>query len=126
MTYELSGELYEMGNTEKVSDRFQKREFVVKQEEQNGDQTFTDFIKFQLTQNRCDLIEGYKPGDQIKVAFRIKGNRWERNGKVNYFTNLDAWRIEKTSQGSPDMPPLSDQEEEPFYPDEQSGDELPF
>lgn len=126
MTYELSGELYEMGNTEKVSERFQKREFVVKQEEQNGEQTFTDFIKFQLTQNRCDLIEGYKPGDQVKVAFRIKGNRWERDGKVNYFTNLDAWRIEKTSQGTPDMPPMPQQEEEPFYPDDQSGDELPF
>jgi hypothetical protein len=27
----------------------------------------------------------------------VKGNRWERDGKVNYFTNLDAWKIEKTS-----------------------------
>ncbi len=35
-----------------------------------------------------------KKGIAIKVSFNIKGNRWEKDGKVNYITNLDAWKIE--------------------------------
>ncbi|MCX6261318.1 MAG: hypothetical protein NTY95_10885, partial [Bacteroidia bacterium] len=30
--------------------------------------------------------------------FNLKGNKWERDGKINYFTNLDAWKIEKVSE----------------------------
>ena len=26
----------------------------------------------------------------VKVYFNIKGNKWERDGNVKYFTNLDA------------------------------------
>ena len=41
--------------------------------------------------------------------FNLKGNRSERDGKVNYFTNLDAWRIEsvnmmKTATSQSQMP----------------------
>jgi hypothetical protein len=37
----------------------------------------------------------------VKVSFNIKGNRWEKDGKVNYITNLDAWRIEPATAGVP-------------------------
>ncbi|RYE16189.1 MAG: DUF3127 domain-containing protein, partial [Sphingobacteriales bacterium] len=40
-------------------------------------------------------------GDAIKVNFNIKGNKWERDGKVNYITNLDAWRIEAAGAAMP-------------------------
>ena len=33
----------------------------------------------------------------MKVSFNIKGNKWERDGKVNYITNLDAWRMESAT-----------------------------
>jgi len=26
-----------------------------------------------------------------------KGNKWERDGKINYMTNLEAWRIERAN-----------------------------
>jgi hypothetical protein len=32
------------------------------------------------------------------VYFNIKGSKWEKDGKVNYITNLDAWRIEQILQ----------------------------
>ncbi len=34
-------------------------------------------------------------GDEIKVYFNLRGNKYEKDGKVSYFTNLDAWRIEQ-------------------------------
>ena len=51
----------------------------------------------QLVQNKCDIIDRFKEGEQVRVSFNIKGNKWERDGKVNYITNLDAWRVEAAS-----------------------------
>jgi hypothetical protein len=29
----------------------------------------------------------------IEINFNVKGNRWEKDGKTQYITNLDAWKI---------------------------------
>ena len=95
MSFEISGKLIEKYNTVQVSDRFKKREFVIERTESNGEMEFTDHIKFQLTQDKCNLIDSVNPNEEIKVSFNIRGNKWEKDGKTSYFTNLDAWRIEK-------------------------------
>jgi len=96
MSFEIVGKLVEKYNVIQVSDRFKKREFVIESKESNNGMDFKDFIKFQLTQDKCNLIDSLQPNDEIKVSFNIRGNKWEKEGKVNYFTNLDAWRVEKT------------------------------
>jgi len=96
MSFEIVGKLVEKYNVIQVSDRFKKREFVIESKESNNGMDFKDFIKFQLTQDKCNLIDSVQPNDEIKVSFNIRGNKWEKEGKVNYFTNLDAWRVEKT------------------------------
>jgi hypothetical protein len=129
MSFEISGKLIEKYNTVQVSDRFKKREFVIEKTESNGGMEFTDHIKFQLTQDRCNLIDAINLNDDIKVNFNIRGNKWEKDGKVSYFTNLDAWRIEKvtTSQNQDktqnDMPPPPSLED---LPDANEPDDLPF
>jgi hypothetical protein len=112
MSYELSGVIEEVFDTNKVSDRFQKREFVVRTEEENNGRTFTDYVKFQLLQDRVDLIDGFEPGQQVKVHFDIKGNRWEKDGKVNFFTNLNAWRIQPADENAASGPPA----QEAYFP----------
>ncbi|MFW6223101.1 MAG: DUF3127 domain-containing protein, partial [Bacteroidota bacterium] len=102
MSYELQGKLIEKFDTNQVSDKFKKREFVLEKREETGGREFIDTIKFQLTQDRCDLIDPYKPGEELNIHFNIKGNRWEREGRVNYFTNLDVWRVERVAPNNPD------------------------
>lgn len=100
--YELSGKLVEIFPIEQKSERFKKREFVVEKTENSGDRSFTDYVKFQATNDKCDMLNGMNKGDEVKVSFNIKGNRWEKNdGTVSYFTNLDAWRIEKAAAAAP-------------------------
>jgi hypothetical protein len=41
------------------------------------------------------MVDRVSVGDDIKVYFNIKGSKWEKDGKTNYITNLDAWRIEQ-------------------------------
>jgi hypothetical protein len=98
MSFEINGRLAEKFETQKVSDRFQKREFVleIKSNSATGYE-FVDFIKFQSTQDKCALLDQFNIDDTVKVSFNLRGRKWEKDGQVSYFTNLEAWRIENLS-----------------------------
>ena len=126
MPFEITGKVIEVLPVIQVSDKFKKREFVIEKKESGGGAVFIDYIKFQLVQDKCDLINESFLQDEVRVLFNIKGNRWERDGKINYFTNLDAWKVEKTSslstgQESQSLPPL-----EAYTPDNEELSDLPF
>jgi len=91
MAFETEGIVHKIFETQSKSETFKTREFVIKNEGQ-----YPQFIKFQLTQDRCDLIETYKEGDKIKVHFDLRGREWNEK----YFTNLNAWKIEKVEQSA--------------------------
>lgn len=91
MSFEVTGTLYKKMDTVQVKDTFRKREFVL--EIENG--AYTDLIKFQLIQDRCESLDGLSEGAELKVYFDLKGREWTgRDGKVSYFTNLQAWKVE--------------------------------
>ncbi|MCW3122734.1 MAG: hypothetical protein JWQ38_2226 [Flavipsychrobacter sp.] len=100
MSLEVTGKLLVKYDTQQVSDKFKKREFVLELAEEINGNIYTNFAKMQLVQNKCEIIDRFKEGELVKVSFNIKGNRWERDGKVNYITNLDAWRMESAT-GAP-------------------------
>lgn len=126
MSFEITGKIIEKFNTQQVTDRFRKREFVLETRETAGTSEFVETIKFQLTQDRCDLIDNISVGDDAKVSFNIRGRRWEKNGQVSYFNNLEAWRIEKAAQPvqEEEMPPPPDVEDAPA--EDEPTDDLPF
>lgn len=124
MSFELSGILILKGELQQISNKFRKREFVIEKKETNQNQEFVDYVKFQLTQDRCDLVEPFEINDKIKISFNIRGNRWEKEGKVNYFTNLDAWRIEKTEEAEEEIPPPPPEDD--LSPPPEELNDLPF
>src|SRR6202012_6064987 len=97
MSLEVTGKLLVKYDTQVVSERFKKREFVLELAEEINGNVYTNFAKMQLVQNKCDIIDRFNEGDTVKVSFNIKGNKWERDGKVNFITNLDAWRVESAT-----------------------------
>ena len=94
MNFELTGKLFEIYPTQQKTEKFKAREFVLETTKQVGDREITDYVKFQATGDKCDVLNRYKTGDTVTVHFNIRGNKWVKDGKVSYFTNLDAWRIE--------------------------------
>ena len=100
MSLEVTGKLLVKYDAQQVSEKFKKREFVLELAEEINGNIYTNFAKMQLVQNKCDIIDRFNVGDTVKVSFNIKGNKWERDGKVNYITNLDAWRMESAT-GAP-------------------------
>jgi hypothetical protein len=124
MSYEIKGKLIEKYEPVQVTDRFRKREFVIEYRENAGSSDFVENIKFQLTQDRCDLVDRFKLGEDVKINFNIRGRRWEKDGNVSYFNNLEAWKIEsdQTAQAIPEPPPPHSIEDIPPEPT----DDLPF
>jgi hypothetical protein len=127
MAFEITGKVIEVSPVNQVSDKFRKREFVIEKKEAGGSAVFIDYIKFQLIQDKCDLINESFINEEVRIWFNLKGNRWERDGKVSYFTNLDAWKIEKASGAAGEMivPSRERQEEAPAADIDDLGD-LPF
>lgn len=95
MSYELTGKLLIKFDTMQRTETFKTREFVVEKSEDINGKLITSYIKFQCVQDRTGIIDRVNEGDEIKVHFNIKGSKWEKDGKVSYFNNLDAWRIEQ-------------------------------
>ena len=126
MAFEITGKVIDILPVNQVSDKFKKREFVIEKKETGGAAVFIDYIKFQLIQDKCDLINESFMNEDVKIWFNLKGNKWERDGKVNYFTNLDAWKIERISQqtGNQNMTSHTTLEDIPPEIDELS--DLPF
>ncbi len=128
MAFELIGKLHKKLDAAavQVTERFKKREFVVELE----DGAYPQYIKLQLTQERCDLIDAFKEGDLMKVSFNLKGRPYnDRQGGTTYFTNLEAWRIEKGGSTAPATPtPPAADDAFPTVSDMPTGfnDDLPF
>ncbi len=98
MSYELTGKLVAKFDTVQRTETFKVREFAVEKSEDINGRTITNYAKFQCVQDKTTIIDRVNVGDEIKVYFNIKGSKWEKDGKINYFTNLDAWRIEQILQ----------------------------
>jgi hypothetical protein len=97
MGFDVTGKLIAKFDTVQRTETFRTREFVIETSEDINGRIITNYIKFQSVQDRTTLVDRFNIGDTVKVHFNIKGTRWEKNGNVNYITNLDAWRIEQVS-----------------------------
>ena len=78
------GELIVINDAQAISDKFTKRDFVIKTNDK-----YPQTIQFQLTQGNVDLIDSVKLGDQIEVEFNLRGKEYNER----YYVSLDAWKI---------------------------------
>ena len=91
-SFETTGTIHVINDTQQVNDTFKKREFVL--EVQDGN--YPQYIKFQIVQDKTTLLDNYQVGQQVKVLFNIRGREFTRksDGSKDYWLNLDCWRIE--------------------------------
>jgi hypothetical protein len=98
MSFDLTGRLLAKYDTIQRSETFRTREFVVEKTDDVAGRKITNYVKFQCVQDRTTILDRLNIGDEIKVYFNIKGTKWEKDGKTNFITNLDAWRVEQILQ----------------------------
>ena len=90
---EVIGNLKMKMETQKVSDRFQKRDFVLTTD---ANTPYPQYVSFQVTQDKCTMLDQYNEGDELRVQFNLRGREWNGPQGIRYFNTLEAWRIEKT------------------------------
>lgn len=84
------GFLKEKSETKKVSATFQKRTFILT----DNAQEYPQFIEFELTQLRCNLIDDIQEGEEVKVQFQLKGRFWTNpKGERKQFNTLDVIKV---------------------------------
>ena len=114
----IKGKIFKIMDLQKVSDSFQKREFVL---EYSENPLYPQFVLFQATQKKVEILNAFKVGDFVQVEFNLRGREWiSPSGEKKYFNSLEAWKIEKGQIGSTET-----KQPEPLVTKEQ-GDDLPF
>lgn len=92
---EITGKIKVKGNAQQVSDKFKKREFVLT----DNSSQYPQYIQFELTQDKCSVLDNFNVGDEVKVLFNLRGREWtNKEGQVKYFNSLQAWKMEKIGQ----------------------------
>jgi hypothetical protein len=112
---EVKGKLIVKGETIVVSEKFSKRHFVVETQD-----TYPQTIELQLSQDKCNLLDGINLGDELEVSINLRGRMWTNpQGEVKYFNTLEAWKIDRLSASTPvvNNTPIADAV---------GGDNLPF
>lgn len=103
---DIKAKLLEKFETVNVTASFKKREFVVEYAE---NPQYPEFIKFELIQDKCDLLDSFQPGQEMEIHFNLKGRKWtDPKGEVKYFNSLQAWRINAVNAPATDSTPAAD------------------
>ncbi len=126
---DIKGKLVEIFDTTRVSDKFQKREFAVEYVE---NPSYPEYIKFELIQDKCALLDQFHVGQEVQIHFNLKGRKWtDPQGSVKYFNSLQAWKIgavgaSEQSTPTPSADNYGEQKEPEWLSAQQDPDDLPF
>ncbi len=121
---EVIGKIKLVGETQTFGNNgFRKRELVVTTDEQ-----YPQMIMIEFIQDKCDLLNSYAVGQDVKVSINLRGREWiNPEGVAKYFNSIQGWRIENLAQSSPSQqaPPLEKFEPATDLSDAEP-DDLPF
>lgn len=93
MSNTITGTIKVLRDTQIINDKFKKRDFVV---ETPGD--YPQFIIMQMTQDKTEILDKYKEGDNVTAHINIRGREWKSpQGDIKYFNTLECWKIEGES-----------------------------
>ena len=87
----LEGFVRAIKEVNEISDSFKKREFSI----QDTNEKYPQYIKFELSQDKVDLIDNFAVDQKVIVSYNLKGREWtNKEGEVQTFNSLEAWKIE--------------------------------
>ena len=134
MNMQVQGRIHTAFPAEQVTQRFKKREFVL---ELDAASRYPQLVLFQLTGDRCGVLDDFEAGVTVCVEFSLRGREWQSpKGETRYFNSLEVWSIARagdeneesadggssTGAGLARKPSRSEDEPPPHTDD----DEIPF
>jgi len=121
---DVTGRIKKIDETKEFgSNGFKKREIVITTEEQ-----YPQHILIEFVQDKCALLDAYQVGQDVKIAFNLRGREWVNpEGVAKYFNSLNGWRIEAAQSSTPPpMAPPANMEQVDPNTSSNEPDDLPF
>ena len=89
---EITGKIKVINGTKSYGNNgFRKREIVI---ETTGD--YPQPILIEFIKDKCDVINDYNVGNNVKIGINLKGREWVSPEKeTKYFNSIEGWKIEK-------------------------------
>jgi len=88
---EVNGVVKLVKETQEVSDKFKKREFVVSTSEQ-----YPQDIIMEVTQDKVSLLDGLQAGSEVTAHINLRGREWiNPKGEAQYFNTIQCWKLDK-------------------------------
>lgn len=99
MAFTIVGKIFEIGNIESIPFRdtvFQKRTLVLDVSRYNPmtGEKYENYPKFEISGKHVNDLDGFQPGQFVTVSFVLNGRKSEKDGIINYFTSIQAYKIE--------------------------------
>ena len=95
---EIKGKVHEVTPTQQVTEALKKRELIVEYAE---NPQYPEYLKFEAVQDRCNLLDNVKAGDDVEVHFNLRGRPWtDKTGKKSYFNSMQLWKVAILSSSS--------------------------
>lgn len=89
----IQGVIYKIEETQNVSEKFRKRDFVL---EIQNNEAYVQKVLFTLIMDKVDEIESFSVGEEVEVDFNLQGKEWTSpSGEVKFFNTLSVYRINK-------------------------------
>lgn len=108
-SYDITGTVEHIGETEQVTDKFRKRLIVIETE---ADSKYPQHIPIEFCGEYCGLLDAFSEGENVTITFNLRGRGMARNGK--YYGSIAGWKIEPAGQsgGAMDQRPAVKAEDE--------------
>jgi len=122
---EVTGKIKKIDETKTFgASGFRKREMVVTTNEQ-----YPQMIMIEFVQDKCDLLNAYQVGQDVKISINLRGREWiNPEGVAVYFNSIQGWRIEAAQAEGSVPPPMTptDDFKTTTNVDDSEPDDLPF
>ena len=113
---EMVAKIHRIDKIEQNGYNFKNRFFYTTHIDNTGRK---QYLKFKLSQGNVGLVEGFKPGDEIKINFNLEGNE-VTNEKDNpkIFDRKEVYNIQGITETIPE-----EEEDESIYYKLEEGEE---
>ena len=125
----ITGKVFKIFDTQRISDTFSKREFVL---EYADNPMYPQLCIFQCVGKNLGILDTIKPSQSVEVSFNLRGREWiAPSGEKRYFNSLEAWKVTPVVGTDETMEVQQNQKTKEKDPEVtlaelEDGDDLPF
>ncbi len=90
---EIKGIIKQVGKTQVLSDKFSKRELILKTDYESK---YPQYIVVQFTNANITKLDSVQPGEVVTVSINLRGREYtDQAGTLKYFNTIEGWHIKK-------------------------------